>query len=124
MLREFRRRPRQGVIMILFTMMMLFVVLPAVGLAIDSGVMFVVKGRMQSAVDGAALAAARSLSRGTNFSDQQDAATVTAKKIYHMNMENGWMGVVAADPTVTFPAGSAQAIARVRERMVRCLMRT
>jgi Flp pilus assembly protein TadG len=109
MVRQINSRRRRGVILLLFTMMLLFVVLPAVGLAIDAGVLFVVKDKMQTAVDGAALAAARSLSRGTDFTSQQASATTTAKKLYHINMENGFLGVQsAADPTVTFPAGSPQ----------------
>ena len=52
--------------MILFTMMMLFVILPVVGLAVDVGVLLAIKGKMQTAADGAALSAGRSLtSRAT-----------------------------------------------------------
>ena len=55
MIRRTQSRRRKGVIMLMFTLMMLFVLLPAVGLAIDAGVMFAIKGKMQSAADGAAL---------------------------------------------------------------------
>jgi len=90
--------------MVLFTMMMLFVILPAVGLAVDAGVMFAIKAKMQAAADGASLAAARSLSRGMTFASQQASATATAKKFYRINIQNGWLGLdSAADPTVTFP---------------------
>ena len=109
MIRISSKRRRKGVIMILFTMMFLFVILPAVGLAIDSGVLFVTKDKMQTAVDGASLSAARSLSRGVDFASQQAAAATTAAKFFRMNMESGFMGVSAlTDPTVTFPAGSPQ----------------
>ena len=39
MIRQTKRRARRGVVMILFTMMMLFVILPVVGLAVDVGVL-------------------------------------------------------------------------------------
>ena len=85
--------------------MMFFIILPMVGLAIDCGVLFFVKSKLQTAVDGAALGAARSLSRGQDIASQQAAATDTAKRYYHANFPNQWMGVTpVADPTVTWPA--------------------
>jgi Flp pilus assembly protein TadG len=97
--------------MIVFVMMLLFVVLPAVGLAVDVGILYVVKDKMQTAVDGASLAAARSLNRGQDFASQQANATATAKKIYHMNMESGFLGAQSdGDPTITFPAGPPQSM--------------
>jgi Flp pilus assembly protein TadG len=104
MIRRIEKRKRKGVVMIMFTMMMLFIILPAVGLAVDAGVMFAIKAKMQSAADGAGLAAARSLSRGMTFESQQASAAATAKKFYRINIENGWLGLnSAADPVVTFP---------------------
>jgi Flp pilus assembly protein TadG len=104
MIRRLEKRKRKGVVMLLFTMMMLFIILPAVGLAVDAGVMFAIKAKMQSAADGAALSAARSLSRGYTFSSQQTAAAATALKFYRINIENGFLGLnSAADPVVTFP---------------------
>ena len=105
MVRKIDKRRRKGVVMVLFTMMMLFVILPAVGLAVDAGVMFAIKAKMQSAADGAALSAARSLSRGMTLDSQKSSATATAKKFYKINIQNGWLGLDSAvDPTVTFPA--------------------
>ena len=39
-------RPRRGVIMLMFGAMMLFVLLPVVGLAIDMGVSYAAKARV------------------------------------------------------------------------------
>jgi Flp pilus assembly protein TadG len=109
MIRRLEHRRRKGVVMVMFTMMMLFIILPAVGLAVDAGVMFAIKGKMQSAADGAALSAARSLNRGQTFAAQQSAAEATAKKFYHINIENGWLGLNGqADPVVTFPVQAGQ----------------
>lgn len=76
MIRQPKKRARRGVVMILFTMMMLFVILPVVGLAVDVGVLLAIKGKMQTAADGAALSAGRSLSRGLDFSGQQTEAEI------------------------------------------------
>jgi Flp pilus assembly protein TadG len=84
---------------------MLTFIIPLLGLAIDAGTLYAVKAKSQSAVDGAALSAARSLSRGLDLSSQQGAATDTAIRWYHANIPNGWMNVTnIADPAVSFPS--------------------
>lgn len=94
----------RGIIIILAGVMLTFII-PMIGLAIDAGTVYAVKAKAQSAVDGAALSAARSLSRGLDLGSQQGAATDTAIRWYHANIPNGWMNVAnLADPTVTFPA--------------------
>ena len=91
-------------VLLVSAMMLLFIVIPVVGLAIDAGILYAVKAKLQTAVDGAALGAARSLSRGLDLASQQTAATDTATRWYHANFPVSWMGVAAVtDPTVTFP---------------------
>ncbi len=100
-----KRKRERGFVTLIWTCMMLFVIMPSVGLAIDAGVMYVIKSKLQTAVDGAALGAARSLSRGQDIPSQQTAATDTAKRYFHANFPNNWMGVTPVnDPTVTWPA--------------------
>jgi Flp pilus assembly protein TadG len=95
----------RGFVIYVWALMMLFVILPMVGLAVDCGILFFVKSKLQTAVDGAALGAARSLSRGQDIPSQEAAATDTATRYYHANFPLGWMGVSpVADPTVTWPA--------------------
>jgi Flp pilus assembly protein TadG len=69
---------RRGIIMLMFTLSFVFLVL-VVGLAIDSGLLYVVKVKLQAAADAAALAAARSLNTsltsGQQLIDAQAAAT-------------------------------------------------
>ena len=102
-----RTRGERGVITILGTMMLLFILIPVVGLAIDSGVMYLLKAKLQASADGAALAAARGLSQALDLASQQTAARDVAKRWFHANFPNNWMGVgVVADPTVSFPAAS------------------
>jgi len=99
-----RRREREkGFVLTLYTLMMLFVIVPIVGLAIDSGILFAIKAKLQAAVDGAALGASRSLNRGETIQSQEDAATSTAISFYHANFPAGWMNVnTVADPTVSW----------------------
>ncbi len=94
----------RGVILLLSSLTLLFMI-PIIGLAIDAGTVYAVKARVQSAADGAALSAARSLSRGLDLSSQQSAATDTAIRWFHANIPNGWMNVgTVSDPTITFPS--------------------
>jgi len=91
-------------VLLVSAMMLLFIVIPVVGLAIDAGILYAVKAKLQTAVDGAALGAARSLSRGLDLASQQTSATSTAVRWYHANFPTSWMGVATVnDPTVTFP---------------------
>jgi Flp pilus assembly protein TadG len=100
-----RRKRERGFVTLIWTCMMLFIIIPVVGLAIDAGVMYTIKSKLQTATDGAALGAARSLSRGPDIPSQQASATDTAKRYYHANFPNNWMGVSPVnDPTVTWPA--------------------
>jgi Flp pilus assembly protein TadG len=95
----------RGFVIYVWAIMMFFIILPMIGLAIDCGILFFIKSKLQTAVDGAALGAARSLSRGQDIPSQEAAATDTAKRYYHANFPVGWMGVSpVADPTVTWPA--------------------
>jgi Flp pilus assembly protein TadG len=110
MVRQIQVRRRKGVVLLLYTMMMLFVILPVVGLAIDVSVLLAIKSKMQTAADGAALAAGRSLSRGMTIASQQSAATDTATRFYRMNIENGFLGLQATDPAVTFPTAPLRTI--------------
>jgi hypothetical protein len=91
--------------------MLLVMIVPAVGLAIDVGVMYAVKSRAQAAADGAALSAARSLSRGLDLASQEDAARETAIRWFHANLPDNYFGVgVVADPTISFPSAPPRTI--------------
>ena len=80
------RRRKSGSILLTFTLVMPFLLVPLVGLAIDGTMLYSVKARLQSAVDGGAIAAAQSLNSGINFAAQQLAAETTAKQFIAANM--------------------------------------
>jgi Flp pilus assembly protein TadG len=81
-----RIRSREaGGVLILFTLLMPFVLVPLVGLAIDATLMYSVKAKLQSAVDGGAIAAAQSLKSGINFTAQRATAEKTADQFIKAN---------------------------------------
>lgn len=80
-----RRRRQQGGVIMYMTAMMLVMIIPVVGLAIDATVLYVDKARLQGAVDGAALAAAKALARGSDDPTQQVNAKVAAATYVMLN---------------------------------------
>jgi len=87
-----RRRRQGGNILIMFTMMLPFILIPLVGLAIDATMLYTVQLKLQSAVDGGALAAANSLSAGLSTSAQQSAMTLAADQFMKANLSAGGHG--------------------------------
>ena len=96
-----RRRKNEQGIAILTTALLLGVVLPGVGLAIDAGVLYVVKSQMTAASDAAALAAARSLNLGQSVTEQNTIAISRARSFYLSNFPNGYMGTTNSSISTT-----------------------
>jgi Flp pilus assembly protein TadG len=69
----------------MFTLMVPFLLVPMVGLAIDATMMYSVRVKLQTAVDGGALSAAQSLNSGLTFAVQQAAAQKTADEFIRAN---------------------------------------
>ena len=90
-------------ISLIFTAMTLVFIVPMVGLAIDAGILYTVKGKLQMAVDAASLAAARALSRGNDDSTQQSNATAVAQEYVLLNFPSGYFNVA----TPTFGANNS-----------------
>jgi Flp pilus assembly protein TadG len=84
-------------ISLIFTAMTLVFIVPMVGLAIDAGILYTVKGKLQMAVDAASLAAARALSRGNDDTTQQNNAKAVAQEYVLLNFPSGYFNV--ATPT-------------------------
>jgi len=85
------RNKERGVSLMLGTAAMVFII-PAVGLAIDVAYVYSIKGKLQAAVDGAALAAARGLSLGQSTSAQAASAKQKALNWFFANLPaNDWM---------------------------------
>src|SRR5579864_8732680 len=78
-------------------------IVPMVGLAIDAGILYTVKGKLQMAVDAASLAAARALSRGNDDATQQNNAKAVAEEYVLLNFPSGYFNVA----TPTFGNGNS-----------------
>jgi hypothetical protein len=76
-------------VLITFTIAMAFLIVPLVGLAIDATMLYGIKVKLQTAVDGAALAAAESLSAGLTVAAQESAATLAADQFIRANIVTG-----------------------------------
>jgi Mg-chelatase subunit ChlD len=83
-------RKRKGVTLI-FSVAMMTILLPMVGLAVDTSLMYAIKARLAAAVDAAVLAGARSLNRGMDLSSQEDSARGTAAAFFSANFPDGYL---------------------------------
>ena len=83
-----RARGQKGINLIIGTAALVMII-PAVGLTVDVGVLYVCRTRLQAAVDGATLAAARALSDGTQISTQETSATNNATNWFNANFPAG-----------------------------------
>jgi Flp pilus assembly protein TadG len=94
-----------GATLILFSIMLLLVVLPMIGLAIDGGIAYFAHSRLVSAADAAALAGARSLSIGMDFTSQKQNAQAIAQQYFYANYPTGYLNTknvsIAADAKET-----------------------
>ncbi|MEO8025122.1 MAG: vWA domain-containing protein [Bryobacteraceae bacterium] len=85
------------------TAIMMVLALPMMGLMFDSTILFIIKSRLQGAVDGAALAGARGLARGSNSSQQITSAQAAATSYVRLNYPNNSFfsgAVTIPSPTV------------------------
>lgn len=89
--KNIRRENSKGVAMVLVTLL-LIVIIPMIGLAIDGGTVYFLKGQLQQAVDSAALSGARSLSSGLTLNDQITSATNTAAQYFNANFSANFWG--------------------------------
>jgi Flp pilus assembly protein TadG len=80
---------RSGSALIMFTVMIVLVVGPIVGLAIDGAILYLIQAKLSAAVDAAALAGARSLSAGLTLASQTASAEATAQTYFTANFPTG-----------------------------------
>jgi Mg-chelatase subunit ChlD len=83
-----RNHKESGVSLILGIISLLFII-PMVGLTVDVGLIYAIKARLQSSVDGAALAAARALTLGQTTSAQSTSAQQNAVNWFYANFPAG-----------------------------------
>jgi Flp pilus assembly protein TadG len=78
--------------MILLTLMLMSVLLPMVALAIDVTMLYVVKAKLQGAVDGAVLAAGRSITGAVTLAAQTPRLQNIAQQFLNANLPQGYWG--------------------------------
>ena len=78
----------QGISLMLAVISLIFII-PMIGLAVDVGMLYVVKARLQGAVDGASLAAARALNLGQTTAAQATSAKQNAVNWFYANFPAG-----------------------------------
>ena len=82
------RRGERGIVMFL-GVLSIAVVIPMVGLSVDVGYLYASKARLQAAVDGASLAAARALNLGASTTAQATSAKQNAVNWFYSNFPPG-----------------------------------
>jgi len=85
------KKGRKGYILLLSGLTTLMILLPATGLAIDLGLMYMVQTLLSASADAAVLAGARALSRGSDDAAQHASAEATANTFFQANFPNGYM---------------------------------
>lgn len=104
---ETRLRGRRGVALILTTLTLL-VFGPMVGLAIDVGILYLLKSKLSQAVDAGSLAGARSLARGADIDSQRANAEAVAQKFFDVNFPNGYWATANVSRTVSVQENSTR----------------
>jgi len=93
MLRTWKQKSkREKGIAVLMTAGLMFLIVPVAGLAVDGGIAYVLKTRLSSATDAAALAAARSLNVGLTLAEQEAEARARALDFFEANFKEGSYG--------------------------------
>ncbi len=97
-----KRKNQRGMAVIMTALTML-VSIPLVGLAVDVGVLYMIRAKLYQAVDAAALAGARALATGATTSAQASSAQAEATKFFNANFPTGYWATTninLAAPTV------------------------
>lgn len=92
----------KGAVLVIGTASLVMIV-PMIGMAIDTGIVYTTKTKLQSSVDGAALAAARALNLGQTAAEQETSAKLNARNWFDANFGAQYFGsqnTVFAEPII------------------------
>lgn len=85
------RNARERGVAVILTALMLSILIPCVGLALDAVFLYAIKAKLSTAADAASIAAARSLNVGMTLADQEAAARQRAIDFFRANFPpNAW----------------------------------
>jgi Flp pilus assembly protein TadG len=101
------RQRQRGAVSVLVALA-LIVLLGAAGLAVDAGLGYMSKARLDTAADGAAIAAGQAVTRGNDEATQTTNAKNAAKAFFAANYPAGFLNSTAtlAEPSITFDKGT------------------
>lgn len=85
-----RRERQRGIALILMTLLLMSVLLPMIGLAIDLTMLYTVRSKIQAGVDGAVLAAGRSIDGQTSLDAQRPKLQKIAQQFLEANLPQGY----------------------------------
>lgn len=106
------RKRQKGVSLVVTIAGLVWVIMPMLGLVVDLGIVYSAKARLQAAVDGAALAAARALSIGATTSAQAASAEQNATNWFYANFPNGNWNTNSTSITVVVANSASNAYLR------------
>ncbi|MGD0364123.1 MAG: VWA domain-containing protein [Bryobacteraceae bacterium] len=95
-----RRKPSSGIAIVLTTLS-LSVVLPLIGLGFDVATLYLIKAKLSSATDSAALAGARALAQGATTALQAANAEATAQQFFNANFPAGYWRTSGASANIS-----------------------
>jgi Flp pilus assembly protein TadG len=101
---------RERGIAVMLTALLLVFTIPVVGLAIDAGLLYLVRSKLSSACDAAALATARNLNLGMTLPAQMANAQARGVAFFNANFPTGYLGTSGITPTVLIDDSSATSI--------------
>lgn len=97
-----RNRRESGIAFIMTALLLVFSI-PFIGLAVDAGTLYVIKGKLSAAVDASALAAGRSVNLASTVAQANNQATTVAQQFFGANFPTGFMNTIGAPSmNVTF----------------------
>ncbi|MBD8627007.1 VWA domain-containing protein [Oxalobacteraceae sp. CFBP 8753] len=101
--------PRQRGAVAIMVAVSMFVLLAVVGLCVDAGLAYLVKARLNAAVDSAALAGARAVTTGNNQTEQIASARAAAADFFAANIPSNYLlsSPRIISTNVTFNGGQA-----------------
>lgn len=83
---------KQGGQVFIILALCLVVLVGALGLAVDSGLGYLIKAKLNAAVDAASVAGARAVVQGDNEPEQRQHAEAAARKFFAANYPSGYLG--------------------------------
>lgn len=95
-----QREQRERGMAVMLTAIMLLFTIPAMGLAIDAGLMYVIRGRLTAACDASSLATARNLNLGLTLGEQTAAASARGTAFFNANFPSGYLGTTGTSSTI------------------------